>query len=114
MSGELAHITRSFENRMSLRRGMMRKVGIVDRPDLAQDLAAPLRETLLSCNRCAHPDLCAYWLSSTTRGAPMFCRARLAFQEIARATSRPSGTPVIRKPDHDADTIRDRAERRPN
>lgn len=102
MSGELAHITRKFEGRMALRRGMMRKLGIVDRPDLAQDLAAPLRETLLSCNMCAQPDLCAYWLASDTREAPMFCRARLAFEEIARATSRPPATPAATCPAPDA------------
>ncbi|MBM1220031.1 hypothetical protein JQU17_09730 [Ponticoccus sp. SC2-23] len=101
MSGELAHITQTFENRMALRRGMMRKMGIIDRPDLAQDLAAPLRETLLSCNRCAQPDLCAFWLGSSSSDAPMFCRARLAFEEIARATSRPPEAPASSRPTPD-------------
>lgn len=69
---------------MALRRGMMRKLGISDRPDLAQDLAAPLRTTLMSCNRCSQPDLCAYWLGSDASDAPMFCCARIAFDDIGR------------------------------
>lgn len=104
MSGELDHITKTFTHRMALRRGMMRKLGISDRPDLAEALAAPIRTTLLACNRCTQPELCAYWVTSDTNDAPMFCCARLAFEELAHATACPpsdrAGTPNTRQATH--------------
>lgn len=87
--GELTErLLDGHDRRMDLRRRMMAHLGLDPSEEEAPALFAPLRQTLLICTRCTNPDACAAWLALGHPGAPVFCRARGAFEALAEATPR--------------------------
>ncbi|HEY8555447.1 MAG TPA: DUF6455 family protein [Burkholderiales bacterium] len=74
------------EERMQLLGRMMARLEVdVDRA-ARELLGYRLREMIVRCRGCRHPDLCARWLEGETSGEPRFCpnvRLFAAFRSAA-------------------------------
>ncbi len=86
MSGLMQHISKDFEKRMTVRRGMLAHLGLAFTDEDAARLRPDIRETLIACSCCANPDTCRGWVRQKRPGTPMFCRARDAFLRLEAAT----------------------------
>jgi len=87
----LQEVSHRVSHRFELRRRMMGRMGIAPDPDLAVALAPEIRATVLSCAECRNTGICAGWLDQGGQGVPVFCRARQAFADLARAVASAEG-----------------------
>ncbi|ROU03588.1 DUF6455 family protein [Histidinibacterium lentulum] len=87
----LQDVSQRVSHRFELRRRMMGRMGIAPDPDLAVALSREIRATVLACAECGNTDICAGWLDQGGRGLPVFCRARQAFADLARAAASAEG-----------------------
>jgi len=90
MSGLLDSISTDFSRRIEVRRKMMGHLGLHPSDAQCVEHRAALRETLVSCTRCADPDVCCAWVAQNRPGAPMFCRARESFLRLEIALAQPA------------------------
>ncbi|HEX7045624.1 MAG TPA: DUF6455 family protein [Burkholderiales bacterium] len=71
--------------RMQLLGRMMARLEVdVDRA-ARELLGARLREMVVRCRGCRHPELCAQWLEGEASGAPSFCPNARLFAAFRRA-----------------------------
>ena len=85
MSGLLDSLSRDFSHRIEVRRKMMAHLGLHPTDSEAVALREDLRETLLTCTRCPHPDVCEGWIGQDRPGVHVFCRARDSFLRLEAA-----------------------------
>lgn len=85
MSGLLDTLSRDFSHRLGVRRKMMAHLGLQPTDSDAVALREDLRETLLTCTRCPHPEVCEGWIAQNRPGTPVFCRGRDSFLRLEAA-----------------------------
>ena len=85
MAKTLESIADQMSHRFALRRRMLERMGVASDPDLAMRLQPQIRASLAACAACRNSDICEGWLDQGGQGLPVFCHARMAFQDLACA-----------------------------
>jgi hypothetical protein len=82
-------MSEDFSRRLRVRRKMMAHLGLCPTDAQCAEHRADLRETLLTCARCADPAVCEAWVAQDRPGTPMFCRSREMFLRLESALAPP-------------------------
>jgi len=83
----MARLLEPLEDRIAKRfasyRRMCGHLGVPRGEDAPRTRTAAVRRALMTCLACPRGDLCRVWVRNGHDGAPLFCPARQAFQDLA-------------------------------